>query len=509
MREAMSRFTQKKPHALLFGAVLAAIAQGSTVSSSIAISFVDVGMLSLAGSIIVMMGASIGGTFVTLLISLDIVGLSPLLLAVSFVMMRLRRTWAKKAGRVLHALSMILIGMFLMKLGVEPLLNNPAVREIVIGIASRPFTMFVAAVIGTSVLQSSASIMALAVTIAMSGVLPHNAVFPVALGSHLGSTVTMLLAAMGGRRNARILGVATFIYKLTGVALFAPFIPLANVFLHRLGFSMPANIVFAQTILVLFNAAIFYPWPRLLIHISSFILSHLRVTDLRTPVYLDDGLLDIPSLAVPLLTKEMIRLTGYMEALLQMQLCREEGNGLEKLLPDGIRDLTEACEQYMYAIQPPSIAEDSAAEREYRAISYVMLSLREASHIATSRIGAILEEQELDNLADKMGKMEWDKLVSCFMETVRDAFHAFSLGDADLALRAVERESEFENFTIILRSRLLAKETGTRKNSAVIDFIVVTRRFLHVALEIVRGGVFVDLMLPLGDNYRKAGKRFG
>ncbi|MDR1874123.1 MAG: Na/Pi symporter [Synergistaceae bacterium] len=507
-REAMIRFTQKKPQAMIFGAALAAVAQGSTVSTSIAIGFVDVGMLTPVGSVVVMMGASIGGTFVTFLISLDIVSFSPLLLAVSFMMTRFGHGWAEKAGNVLHAISLILIGMLLLKLGVDPLLSDPAVREAVVGITRRPLTMFFAAVLGTAILQSSASVMALAVTIAISGALPGSAVFPVALGSHLGSTVTMLLAATGGRRNARMLGVATFLYKLAGVVAFVPFVPWLNALPDRLGFSMPTSIVLAQALLVFLNAAIFYPWPQVLLHGSARVLSHAHAADLGVPVFLDDGLLEIPSLAARLLAKEMIRLTNCIEALLQTQLYPESGGGeLGKLLPNAITELTGACEQYMYAIQPPSIAEDPAAVREYRTISYAMLSLRETARLATGHFCALLENRELDGLAGEMGRAEWDKMASLFMGTVRDAFHAFSLGDADLARRALDREMEFEKFAFFLRSQILEGETGRRSNSALVDFLTVAGRLVHSALEIVRGDVFVRLMR--GEIQKKAGKFFG
>ena len=355
-REAMSRFTQKKTRALLFGAILAAAAQGSTVSTSIAIGLADVGMMTLSGSAVVMMGASIGGTFVTLLISLDIVKLSPLFLAVSYAMARLGRGWTEKAGKALHSISLLLVGMFLLKLGINPLLDNPAVRNAIAEIAAKPFAIFCAALAGTAVLQSPASVMALAVAIASSGALPQSAVFPVTLAVHLGSAVTILLAASGGRHNARVLGTATFLYKLAGVAAFAPLVPWADAFMDMFAMSMPARIVSAQASVTLFNAAVFYPWPHALIRGGVFVLSRQRTPGLGAPAYLDNELLKIPPLAVKLLSKEMIRLTNYIEAFLQMQLYPEKGGGeLRKLLPAAINDLTEACEDYTHAIRPPTL----------------------------------------------------------------------------------------------------------------------------------------------------------
>ncbi|GHS90200.1 sodium:phosphate symporter [Synergistales bacterium] len=490
-REAVSQFTRKKPKAMLFGAALAAVAQGSTVSTSIAISLADVGMLSLAGAVVVMMGASIGGTFVTFLISLDIVSLSPLLITVSYLMIQFGGSKTKKIGGVFRALALILLGMFLLKLGVDPLLANPTVRDAVVGVG--PVTMFFVALVGTAVLQSSASVMALAVTIAMSGALPVDSVFPVALGSHLGSTVTMLLAAMGGRRNARILGLSTFLYKLIGTAAFVPLVPGAEAFLARIGFLMPTNIVLAQTLLVIFNAVIFYPWPQILSNWSAYLLSKLQKIDLGNPLYLDEKMLEIPSLATRLLAKEMIRLCNYIEALLQALLYHDKtGNELEKLLPDGIKELTEACERYMYAIHPPSIAVDSVTELEYRSTSYAMLSLREVSHVATQRFRKQIKKTGLKKLASEMTRAEWDKMAELFMKTVRDAFHAFALGDADLVARATQGKDDFGKVVAFMRTRLLGGETGRRENSALLDFVTAETRILRGAIEAASGDVLIQ-----------------
>jgi Na+/phosphate symporter len=352
--------------------------------------------------------------------------------------------------------------------------------------------MFFTALIGTAILQSSASVMALAVTIAMSGALPASSVFPVALGSHLGSTVTMLLAAMGGRRNARILGISTFLYKLIGTAAFVPLVPASESFLERVGFLMPTNLVLAQTLLVIFNAAIFYPWPQILSNWSGYLLSKLQKIDLGNPLYLDEKMLEIPSLATHLLAKEMIRLCNYIEALLQALLYHNKaGNELEKLLPDGIKELTEACERYMYAIHPPSIAVDPVTEFEYRSTSYAMLSLREVSHVTTQRFRKQIKQNGLKKLASEMTRAEWDKMAALFMKTVRDAFHAFALGDADLVKRAETGKADFEEVLEFMRKRLLGGETGRRENSTLLDFVTAESRILRGAVEAASGDVLI------------------
>jgi phosphate:Na+ symporter len=301
----------------------------------------------------------------------------------------------------------------------------------------------------------------------------------------------MLLAAAGGRYHARVLGMAAFLYKLAGAAAAAPLIPWLNVFFSRLALPATAHVVLAQVLIVCFNAALFYPWPHVLIRGGAFALSRMRRPGLGEPVYLDDETLEIPSLAVRLLTREMVRLFNYIEAFLQMRLYPERGEGdLKRLLPGGIEELAEACERYMYAIRAPSAADDPAAGREYRTIVYAMLSLREASRVTTGRFRELLGRYGLRKLAKEMGKKEWDDAASIFMQAIRDAFHAFSLGDAGLARRAAENGRKFGALVLRLRAGFLTGEAGKREDAGLVDFVGTAEHLLRAAIELASGDVF-------------------
>ncbi len=163
-KDLMVRFTRQKPMAFLFGVALAAIAQGSTVATSFAIGFVDVGMLSFAGSVVVMMGASVGGTFVTFLLSLDIAVISPLLFAVSLLLVRYGRGKAYRLGTVLQGLSLLLWACSSSNSGFSLSWRPPVLRP------WRPmrengFLTGIAAFVVTAILQNSSAVMALAVTL--------------------------------------------------------------------------------------------------------------------------------------------------------------------------------------------------------------------------------------------------------------------------------------------------------------------------------------------------------
>ena len=84
-----------------------------------------------------------------------------------------------------------------------------------------------------------------------------------------------------------------------------------------------------------------------------------------------------------------------------------------------------------------------------------------------------------------MDDAEWRALRSLFMKILRHAFHAFSLGDGELAQKAVNEGTEFEKTTIMLRSRLLKKGAGD--DLRLLDFVTVEERMARAALDMVRG----------------------
>jgi phosphate:Na+ symporter len=343
-RELMIRFTRRKPMALLFGMILAAIAQGSTVATSFAIGFVDVGMLSFAGR------RRHDGRECRR----HVRDLPPeprhrgVLAAASGrkpSMTRFGGAKAAKAGNVLRGLSLVLLGMFVLKLGVGPLLADPRFGEAAARIAKNPLLTGVAALAATGVLQSSSAVMALAVALATAGALPLSAVFPVVMGSHVGSSVTVLLAGLSGKQNARKLGVCTFVYKLSGVLLLIPLLPWIDTLLSRAGGPISGTIVMAQVGMTAFNALVFYPFTDLLASISGQIAERTGGERLGSPIYLDEELVEVPSLSILLLSQEeMIRLANYMELYCQILFFPEQGRREFEQLPSAIRDLSETCE---------------------------------------------------------------------------------------------------------------------------------------------------------------------
>jgi phosphate:Na+ symporter len=487
-RELMVRFTRRKPMAFVFGVILAAIAQGSTVATSFAIGFVDVGMLTFAGSVVVMMGVSVGGTFVTILLSLNTVAFSPLLLAASLLMTRFGGVTMKRTGYILRGLSLVLLGMFVLQLGVGPLLADPRFGELAARVAKKPVLTGLAALATTGVLQSSSAVMALAVALATAGALPLPAVFPIVMGAHVGSTMMVLLAGLSGKQNARKLGVCTFVYKLSGVLLLIPFLPWIDAFLERTGVSVSGMVVFAQIGLAVFNTIIFYPFTDLLASVSAQIAERTGGERLGSPVYLDEELVEVPSLSILLLSQEMIRLANYMELYCQILFFPEQRRREFEQLPAAIRDLSETCEEYMYRIRIS--ADDEQMRESYATVSYSMLAFRQMARILSGNLKRMDEEGTIALFRREVGEDTWEEL-SCLASTnIRLALRAFALGDVDSASDTGRYEREFEELDRKIRARLGTEAINRRELSPLIDFLSQIYNLVKTSLEVARGEAY-------------------
>lgn len=372
-RHKMAAVTDRKPMAFGFGILLSSITQSSAVATSFAVGLVDVGMLSLSGSLVVMMGASVGGTFVTLLLGLPIVQLAPGLLALAYLVSELSEGKVKNVAIVVRGISLVLTGMFLIKSGVTPLMAEPEFASILTSLSARPWVMGLVAIAAAAVLQSSAAVMALAIALAGSGSLPIESIYPVVMGSHVGSSVIVFITSLSGRKNARLLGLGSALYKVIGVALMLPFSFLVPSGLEMISFlSIELRCVALQFFVVWFNAFMMLPFTSLMADGLRVISSHEKES-IGEAAYLNPKLVDFPGLALPLLDRELARLAGFLEIESDLILS-ESGNFVTlKRLKEGTDELMEVISDYFDSLE---MSGKESIRMSYDRIAYALEALK-------------------------------------------------------------------------------------------------------------------------------------
>lgn len=430
-RHKMAEVTDRKPMAFGFGILLSAITQSSAVATSFAVGLVDVGMLSLAGSLVVMIGASVGGTFVTLLLGLPIVQLAPGFLALSHFASELSKGKLQNLTIVVRGVSLVLTGMFVIKSGVAPLMADPGFASILTSLSARPWVMGIVATISAAVLQSSAAVMALAIALAGAGSLPLESIYPIVMGSHAGSSVIVFIASLSGRKNARLLGIGSALYKIIGVLFILPFSFLVPYALEMISFlSIELRCVVLQFSVVWLNAFIVLPFTDVMAGGLRFLLSRDRES-IGEPAYLNPKLVDFPGLALPLLDRELARLAGFLGRESELILTQIGDIETLKRLRDGTEELMEATSEYFDSIE---VSGKESTKVSYGRVAYTLESLKSVKDAINKDLLPLHIDENDDRrncpLPDEVEAGGYRKIM---VELVRSAMGALALGDLGMA----------------------------------------------------------------------------
>ena len=346
------------------------------------------------------------------------------------------------------------------------------------------FLLGIGAFLATAIIQSAPTVLALTVTLAVSGVLSEAAIVPIVLGAHAGSSVTVLIAGLSGRQNARKLGISTFVYKVIGVLAIIPFVPWLQEFIAGTGGRAASKIVLVQVGITLVNALMFYFFVDQLAWISSLLSEKMGKERLSAPVYLDDEVLEIPSLSILLLSKEMIRLANFIEMYCQILFRTDQAVRDFPELPGAIRDLSEICEEYMYGIHIP--ADDDSLRESYSTVSYSMVSFRQMAKILSGELRLLAEAGVADQLAKEVGQEMWDELSRTALTDIRISLRAFALADADFAGFAGRYEREYEQLDRKIRLRLGADALNRRELAPLLDFLTQIFLLVKTSLDVAR-----------------------
>ena len=239
LRHVLGAMTTNRFTGVLTGILITLAAQSSSATTVMTVSFVNAGLLSLAQSISVIMGANIGTTLTAWIMS---AGFSfnvtnvvwPLfLIAVILIHIRSRRL----VGDLLFGVALLFFSLGVLSMtGKElDLAHNPSVVAFFSSFDSSSYlTILLFLVIGTVltiIAQSSAAVMAITMVLCTSGVMSIYQGVALVLGENIGTTFTALLAALSGNTQARRAAVAHLTFNTIGVALviclFFPMVDLA------------------------------------------------------------------------------------------------------------------------------------------------------------------------------------------------------------------------------------------------------------------------------------------
>ena len=231
LERVLENLTNNRIKAVLLGAGVTAVIQSSSATTVMVVGFVNSGIMKLSQAIGIIMGANVGTTITSWLLSLTGIesdnfllqlvkptSFSPVL-AVIGVIFILKNGKKRDLGSILVGFAILMTGMDTMSSAMKPLSQVPWFTGL--------FTMFTNPLLGllvgallTAVIQSSSASVGILQALCATGSISYAAAVPIILGQNIGTCVTAMMSGVGASKNARRASIVHLLFNVIGTAIF-------------------------------------------------------------------------------------------------------------------------------------------------------------------------------------------------------------------------------------------------------------------------------------------------
>ncbi len=315
MKRLLEALTRNKFTAVLVGLLVTAVIQSSSATTVMVVGFVNAGLLSLSKAIGVIMGANIGTTVTSLMLSVKL-NFGILFTAVGAIcQLAGNRSSFKLLGQIMMGLGILFVGMDAMTAAMEPLRDWQGFRDMM-ELAKNPLVGVLVGAGVTALLQSSSASVGILQALAATGAISLQASLFILFGQNIGTCVTALLASVGANRTAKRAAVVHLLFNVIGAALFivlALVLPLASWIETLAGANLRLQIAFAHIIFNVVTTLLLLPLSCLLERLAYLVVrGEDKQQEPMRLEYFDARLFSTPPVAVQQLFREVQRMADIV-----------------------------------------------------------------------------------------------------------------------------------------------------------------------------------------------------
>ena len=460
LRSILSAMTANSFTRILTGTLITAIIQSSSATTVMIVSFVNAGLLSLTQAVGVIMGANIGTTVTSWLISLlgftaDISTLSIPLIGIGFAFMMFKSQKRKNIGEMIIGFAMLFLGLSFLKDSVPDLSSNPeAIAFIQKWTDWGFFSVLIFVLVGTVmtiVLQSSSATVALTLVMASQGWIPFEMAAAMVLGENIGTTITANIAASVGNISAKRAALAHTVFNVFGViwvlALYKPFLWLVSKIVVGLGgedpFVSSASLLYAiSTVHTLFNVlnTCILVWftPQIVRFVTWALKGHKDEEEVFRLRYIQGGMMSTAELSLEQAEQEVVHFSEIVKK--QYRYARQavnesdDENRFDELFKklEHYEQITDRIEfeiaKYLSNIRESDLSQEGTNKLQ---AMYKIISELESMGDSGFNVGRILQRKNLhsqkfdETTVRKLNHMLdlVDVAIDCMIANLKEGFH--------------------------------------------------------------------------------------
>ena len=482
LEQILEKLTSTPIRAVLLGAGVTAVIQSSSATTVMVGGFVNAGIMKLSQAVGIIMGANVGTTITSWILSLSGVqgdsffirllkpsSFSPVLALIGVIFLLFLKDEKKKdIGTILLGFAVLMFGMETMSGAVEPLADVPEFTNLFVAFKNPLLGMLVGALL-TAVIQSSSASVGILQAMCATGAVSFGAAIPIIMGQNIGTCVTAMISSIGASKNAKRTALVHLYFNVIGTAIFMVVFYTLNAFLHFSFLNQAANGAGIALVHSAFNIAatlILLPFSKVLERLAVLTIpdhggeteeaeQKKRLADAGMKL-LDERFLEHPSFAVAqakAAANEMAKLVN--EAL---TLAMELNEGYDKKKIKQICDLEERVDAYedglgTYLVQ---LCAKPLTEHDNHVLTTLLKSISDLERMADHAVN-LAENAQRRHREDARFSKKATAELAVFTQALRDiiqvTFHAFENADVEEASHVEPLEEVIDDLKEEIRSR--------------------------------------------------------
>ena len=321
LRRILEIFTTNRFMGMIVGIIFTGIIQSSSACTVMVVSFVNSGLMNLYQAAGVILGANIGTTITSQLVSFNLSKIAPLILLVGVVvMMFTKKEKVRKVAEVVVGFGILFVGLSTMSQAMANMKNEPQVVNLLMSLKN-PFLATLMGFALTAVIQSSSVTVSIVLLLANQDLLPLPITLYIILGCNIGACATAMLASMTGKKDAKRAALIHLLFNIIGTVIIYIALFVAGDQIVELIKSISADngrfVAHAHTMIKIAQVIMLFPFTGWLVKMTYLIVpgedQKVGYRESYQLKYIGDKVVFNPATAVVEVVKELERMASLAE----------------------------------------------------------------------------------------------------------------------------------------------------------------------------------------------------
>lgn len=460
MERLLEKLTSKRIMAVLLGAGVTAVIQSSSATTVMVVGFVNSGIMKLNQAVGIIMGANIGTTITSWLLSLTGIqgssfvlqmlkpsSFSPILAVIGVGLIMFTKNEKKKdIGSIFIGFAILMYGMEAMSGAVAPLADNEKFTGI-LTMFSNPLLGLLAGTILTAVIQSSSASVGILQALCATGAVNFSTALPIIMGQNIGTCITAIISSIGTSKNAKRTAAVHLFFNITGTIIFMVVFYTLNVFVHFQFLNTAASPAGIAVIHSLFNIGatiLLFPFANLLEKMAIFVIpdkesemEEMEEEKINPDLSrLDERFLDKPGFAMEECRSVAINMARKSQKA--MNLAIDLLGEYSDRTADRVEKLENQIDQYEDALGTylVKLSGRELSIKDSRVLSVLLHCIGDFERISDHAVNirdAAVEMHKKDLKFSEKAKQELRVFSNAIRDILDRAVMAFETGDVELA----------------------------------------------------------------------------